>query len=97
MRVATVMRLWNGARAAGGVDAAEACDRVDAAEWANLGAGDRASFSLRVGQGLHTIALRWERGTFCVVGSDLLTAPKSGPAPKPQAPKPRTKPKKRPG
>jgi len=96
MRVATVMRLWNGARAAGGVDAAEACDRVDPVEWANLGAGDRASFALRMGQGLHSIALRWERGSWRVVGSDLLTPPKT-PGLKPQVPKPRTKPKKRPG
>jgi serine protease Do len=81
MRIALVVKVWEGARAAGGVDGAESCDRPDETDWVNLATSDKVNFTIRVGNGTRSLAMRWERGQFRLVATDLLNTTPPSPAP----------------
>lgn len=83
MRMAVVLRIWRDARAEGGVDANEACDRPNEESWVHLATSDRVGFKVRIGHVEHAIAMRWERGLWRLVSIDVRLAQDQ----KPDAPK----------
>jgi serine protease Do len=68
MRHAVLARIWEGARAAGGVDGMETCEHVEMTE-------ERARFEVSLGKAKRTLALRWERGQWRVAETDILLRP----------------------